>query len=98
MISISNHTTKALFHCRKVAIASSAAVVRGIGILEKRKRQASGGKGTFRCHCQPHQQAAIESVPLRNHGKWKQSGSESAFFPFYSDIRSLTESRHTCQV
>ena len=96
MITITNHTRKALFHYRGKAIASSAAAGGGIGILEKHKRQASRGRGTFRCHCQPHQQAAIESVPLRNLGKWKQRGSESAFFhPSYSDIRRLTESSRT---
>lgn len=79
-ITISNHTRKVLLHYREIGTASSAAASRGIGIREKHKRQASTGRGTFRCHCQPQQQAAIESVPLRNLGKWKQRGSESAFF------------------
>lgn len=71
----------------------------GIRIREKHKRQASRGRGTFRCHCQPHRQAAIESVPLRNPGKWKQRGSESAFIsPPFSDMRSLAASSRTCQV
>lgn len=79
-----------------MAISSSAAVVRGRGILEKHKRQASRGRRTLRCHCQPHQQAAIESVPLRNLGKWKQRGSESAFPPPL--LFRYTESSRTCQV
>lgn len=82
-----------------MAIASSAAVSGEIGILGKHKRQRSRGRDTLRCHCQPHQQAAIESVPLRNlvgmeaGGIWKPPPPHH-----YSAIRGLTESTRTCQV
>lgn len=80
IITISKHTKKTRFHHRETLIVSSAAALRGAGNPGKRKRQASGGRRTFRCHCQPQQKAAIESAPLRNSGKWRQRGSSSALF------------------
>lgn len=75
IITISKHTRKTPFHHGEMPIVSSAAALRGAGNPGKRKRQASGGRRTFRCHCQPQQKAAIESAPLRNSGKWRRRGS-----------------------
>lgn len=69
---------------------------------EQGLRQASGGKGTFRCHCESPQQGAIKSVHKRNLRE-SRGGSESLYFkmikmPFERDLRGQNFKRQAVEM